>query len=176
VTEAAGNLNRVLPTEQSYEATMAELGHHEGWFYDFVFSNGARTHTREDVRPIHDTRAELVFPRLEALLGPSWDDRTVIDLACHQGWFAFQAAVRGAGDVYGLDIRPEHITMAQAIRSVAAVPQIRFAEANLYDLAGDDRTYDVTLALGILYHLDDPLGALRIMRDLTGEATRSAKS
>jgi tRNA (mo5U34)-methyltransferase len=160
-----------IPTERQAAEVDGELSRFGEWFYEFKFANGAATTVSEDVvREIHDTRAELVFPRLDRTFGERWSSVECFDLACHQGWFAVQTALRGARSVRGIDIRPEHIERASLVAELAGLDNLRFEQGNLYDLSPErDGTYDLTLFLGILYHLENPVGALKVARSLTRE-------
>jgi tRNA (mo5U34)-methyltransferase len=48
--------------------------------------------------------------------------------------------------------------------------RVTYLQRNLYDLTATDLgTFDLVLFLGLLYHLPDPLGALRVVRNLARE-------
>ena len=160
-----------IPTELAPDRVQEALGRHRDWFYEFRFSNGAATPVAEAiVREIHDTRAELVFPLLDRVFGGRWDQVECLDMACHEGWFAIQTAVRGARAVRGIDVRPEHIERASLIANLAGLERVRFEQRNLYDLdPAHDGAYDLALFLGILYHLENPVGALKVARSMTRE-------
>jgi tRNA (mo5U34)-methyltransferase len=161
---------RPIPTELTEDQVQNELARHGDWFYEFRFSNGASTAVPEAiVRDIHDTRAQIVFPALDRAFGRRWREVQCIDMACHQGWFAIQTALRGAR-VRGVDVRPEHVERAQLIASLAGLEDIEFEQGNLYELSPQrSGTYDLTLFLGVLYHLENPVGALKVARSLTRE-------
>ena len=99
-----------------------------------------------------------------------WRDVRCLDMACHQGWFAMQTALRGAREVHGVDVRPEHIERARLVAELADLDNATFERGDLFSLdPGAMGTFDLTLFLGILYHLEDPVGALKKARALTGE-------
>jgi tRNA (mo5U34)-methyltransferase len=168
-TTANGAL-RPIPTGLTAEQLQSKLARYGDWFYEFKFSNGASTSVPEEaVREIHDTRAKLVFPVLDRTFGKRWEEIECLDMACHQGWFAIQTALRGA-HVRGVDIRAEHVERAAFVARLAGLEDIRFEQGNLYELRPERYgTYDLTLFLGILYHLENPVGALKIARALTRE-------
>jgi tRNA (mo5U34)-methyltransferase len=158
-----------LPTRLEAKALQRQLEAAGPWFYRFPFSNGvASTPVDPVAQAIHDARAELVFPTLDRLHGDRWDRATCIDLACHEGWFAAQLAARGAGRVLGIDLRGDHIARAEELSSCADLPNLGFAQNDLFTLDADELgTFDVTLLLGVLYHLENPVQACRIARSLT---------
>jgi 2-polyprenyl-3-methyl-5-hydroxy-6-metoxy-1,4-benzoquinol methylase len=161
---------RPIPTNLPEEELRAELGRYADWFYEFEFANGAATRVPEDaVREIHDTRAKLVFPHLDRAFGRRWRRVECLDMACNQGWFAIQTALRGAR-VRGVDVRAEHVERAAFVSRLAGLADVRFEQANLYDLRPErEGTYDLTLFLGVLYHLENPVGALKVARSMTRE-------
>ncbi len=166
---AEARVLRPVPTDRAPDDVASALSRFDDWFYDFSFSNGASTSAPDRMTSeIHSTRAELIFPLLDEAYGSRWPDLSCLDLACHQGWFAFQLAARGARDVLGIDVRPRHVELASEVQALSTLGNIRFRCANLFQLAGSGvGPCDLTLFLGILYHLDNPLEALRLLRSLT---------
>jgi len=156
-----------LVSEENTKSALLEYG--KNWFYDFIFSNGASTFAPDEITgAIHRTRAELILPLLDSLFDGKWHEIRCLDIACHQGWFATQVALRGAQEVIGIDIREEHIDMATTIKNLSCLKNIAFRKQNLFDLSKEpDEKFDLTLFLGILYHLDNPLEALSLIRSLT---------
>jgi SAM-dependent methyltransferase len=119
---------------------------------------------------IHRTRAELMEAEVRAALAAAGPHATVIDLACNEGWFSQRALEWGAARVLGVDIRPELIRRAELIRDHFAIDaerlQFRCADVFDLDLAALGR-FDVVLCLGLVYHLEDPVGAMRIASALS---------
>lgn len=158
-----------IPSTYSKPRIEAVLSKYKEWFYEFTFSNGASTKAPDQLTGIiHRTRAELIFPLLDEMFQGRWHNIRCLDVTCHQGWFTTQIALRGAREVLGIDVRDSHIEMASVIKSLADLNNIDFKKRNLYELnLKEDGEYELTLFLGILYHLDNPLGALRIIRSVT---------
>ena len=89
----------------------------------------------------------------------------VLDLGTRDGLFAFEIERRG-GDVLAVDYMAADLTGFR-VASRLLGSRVPFLHANVYQLRPEDiGTFDIVLALGLLYHLPDPLGALRIMRKL----------
>ena len=162
-------LVRAIPSARPRQETEAVLSRYQDWFYDFSFTNGAATRSPgEVVSRIHTTRAELIFPLLDEMYQGRWPQVSCLDVACHQGWFAMQVAARGARKVLGVDLRPEHVEMASAVCGVGQLNNVEFRQRNLYEIRPDrEGEFDLTFFLGVLYHLDNPLEALRILRRVT---------
>lgn len=126
-----------------------------------------RWYHRIEVRPgvitpgINDSPANLHMLDLPA----DCSGMRVLDLGARDGFFSFELERRGA-DVVAVDSAPAERTgfpiAAQLLES-----RVVLRQANLYNLsAADLGTFDVVLFLGLLYHLPDPLRALRIIRGL----------
>ncbi|BAU26517.1 methyltransferase family protein [Aneurinibacillus soli] len=165
------NTNYVYAIPTTYESTKTKeyLSQYKDWFYVFTFSNDVATSVSDElIDRIHQTRADLIFPFLDELFQDRWDEITCMDIACNQGWFSTQLAVRGAKKVIGFDTRDEHLEMANVVKEIGGLNNITYVNQDLFELdesvAGQ---YDLTLFLGILYHLENPMGALRKVRSVT---------
>jgi SAM-dependent methyltransferase len=157
-----------LPSALPKRRLRTALSKWTDWFYEFSFEEGVSTQTDPVVNKIHRTRAELILPFLDDVFEDRWPKIRCLDVASHQGWFAIQLALRSSREVHGIDIREEHVERACSLREIAGLENVGFEKRNLYELdAGKDGIYDLTLFLGILYHLDSPLEALRIVRSIT---------
>jgi len=111
-----------LPTTQSLDNLVAGLTERVPWFYSLHFTNGATTESiTEEIAAIHHTRTEAIFSHLDRLFGERWDTVRCLGIACHEGWFSFQTAARGASSALSYDIRPEHIAKAQWLRDVTGL-------------------------------------------------------
>lgn len=90
-----------------------------------------------------------------------------LDLGTRDGFFAFELERRGAAVV-----AVDYMARADSGFDVAAEllgSRVTYLQRNLYELDPKELgTFDIVLFLGLLYHLPDPLGALRIVRNLTG--------
>jgi tRNA (mo5U34)-methyltransferase len=141
------------------------------WFYEFDFPDGRTTmpNVPADTATIHTARLAMVLTALERVFGSDWSHLSALDLACHQGWFASHLARRGFGDVLAVDIRPEHLDDAAIVRDVYGLDRLRLERHDVRELApGELGEFDVVLMLGLIYHLENPVGALRVARAHTG--------
>jgi tRNA (mo5U34)-methyltransferase len=148
-----------------------ELARGAPWMYDWRLRDGSVTPLAGPELPdIHRTRAELIEAHVRASLASAGPNAKVIDLACNEGWFSQRALEWGASRVLGIDIRPELVRRAELIRDHYAIPsdRLEFRCADVFELdVASLGTYDVVLCLGLVYHLEDPVGALRIANALT---------
>ncbi|MEM7706452.1 MAG: DUF1698 domain-containing protein [Pseudomonadota bacterium] len=141
------------------------------WFYPFPLPSGKTTPTYDGGRlnAVHDTRLKMMDSALLPLLGEQLDGKSVVDLACHQGYFALSMAARGAQRVLGVDARTEHIADATLMAELAGHEQFEGMVSDIHALDTDALgTFDVVLMLGLIYHLENPVGAIRTAHALTG--------
>ncbi len=159
-----------MQTSLAAQALQRKLDALGPWFYSFEFDNGAQTNSfaDENALEIHKSRAQCILPFLEKHFEGRWRDISCLDIACHEGWFAFQIAQRGARLVKGIDIRAERIVRANFIREAGTVTNTSFEIRDLFALdPAQDGVFDLTLFLGIFYHLEDPVRGFRAVRALT---------
>ena len=100
------------------------------------------------------------------------EGRSMLDMACNCGGFLYWARELGAGECLGTDVRAHWIEQARFLARHRTVPsdEMRFEVEDLYELPRLGlEPFDVTLFNGILYHLPEPLAALRVAADLTRE-------
>jgi tRNA (mo5U34)-methyltransferase len=120
----------------------------------------------------HDPR-EGFLRRLGRLFPRGLEGRSVLDCACNCGAYLFYAKEAGAGRCVGFDLREHWVDQARFLARHRQAPtdDMRFEVADLYDLPnlGLGR-FDVTLFLGIFYHLPDVVTGLKAAADVTGEA------
>ena len=140
------------------------------WFYEFELPDGSRTksYLPPGVEKIHTTRLDLLDAALDAAVGRNCASLTAVDLACHQGWFALQLAKRGFREILGVDTREEHLADTRLMAEVLGVTTLRTRRLDLEEARAEDiGRFDVTLMLGLLYHLENPVRALRLARAVT---------
>jgi|SRR6185437_16007792 len=140
------------------------------WFYEFDLPDGTRTtsYLPADVVKIHTTRLQMLWQSLAPVVADDWSGLSVLDIACHQGFFATHLARRGCRDVLAVDARAEHIADTALIADAYELGNLRTlqSDANRLDPASIG-TFDITLMLGLLYHVENPVGLLRVARALT---------
>jgi tRNA (mo5U34)-methyltransferase len=141
------------------------------WRYAWQLGGGLVTPVVGPELPdIHRTRLELMEGAVRAALAAAGPDATAIDLACNEGWFSHRLLKWGAAHVIGIDIRPQLIRRAELMRAhfgiCAERLELRCADVLDLDTAALG-TFDVVLCLGLVYHLENPIGAIRIARKLT---------
>ena len=161
----ASSTTRVEPDADVYNEIRARR-----WFYDFDLPNGdvTRSYLDERVAPIHTTRLEMMWRALEPVVKGRWSDFTAIDLACHQGYFASHLARRGCHRVVGVDVNGEHVSSARLIARARKLSNLTFELLDVSTVSAEALgSFDITLAFGLLYHVENPVGLLRLARACT---------
>jgi tRNA (mo5U34)-methyltransferase len=150
-------------------STLIEQALAKEWFYSFELPGGSSTLTSHDseIMAIHDTRWQMVQSCLDERLGNGHTGLAALDLASHQGWFSVNMARSGFSTVLGIDARESHVEDSQLIRDIYGLDHLSFQQGDIHLL--DEQQlgqFDVVLMLGLLYHLENPIGALRVCRAL----------
>ena len=139
------------------------------WFYRYKFEGGMESPSMQPlIDEIHQVRADLIFPHLDLAFEGRWAGQRCLDIGCHEGWFSFQLAARGAREVVGCDVREEHLRKANVIRDLTGLANASFRHGSVYDLPQQGLgTFDIVFFVGVLYHLDNPMGSLAAVRKMT---------
>lgn len=140
------------------------------WFYELELPSGRRPecYAPPSVRPIHSTRWRMVREAIERRYGPDWQGLAAVDIACHQGFYASQLARGGVGRVLAVDARAEHVADTRLLAEALGLDAINAERADVGELtARGDGPFDICLMLGLIYHLENPVAAIRTARALT---------
>jgi ubiquinone/menaquinone biosynthesis C-methylase UbiE len=90
---------------------------------------------------------------------------SLLDCGCGVGSITLDLAERVApGPVVGVDIDAGQLAVARAEAERRGVRNVRFEVASIYDLPFPEASFDAVLAHTLLFHLREPLRALRVMR------------
>jgi len=150
-------------------STLIEQAHSREWFYSYDLPDGSSTSTYHgaDIHVIHNTRWNMLESYLDRNFGKDREGLSAVDLASHQGWFAVNMARAGFNPVLGIDARQSHVEDASLIADIFEMKQLSFQQGDIHDqVPGQLGQLDVVLVLGLLYHLENPVGALRVCRSL----------
>jgi tRNA (mo5U34)-methyltransferase len=123
-------------------------------------------------RPIESTRiTNLInhaFPALIEVCGGSLKGKRVLDVACNCGGFTIEAAKLNSEYVLGIDIVDRYIEQANFIKRALCLEQVEFKVVDIESL--DESTaglFDVSFCFGILYHLENPIHAMKRLASVT---------
>ncbi|MFC1621737.1 class I SAM-dependent methyltransferase [Candidatus Omnitrophota bacterium] len=89
----------------------------------------------------------------------------VLDLGCNAGFFSFKAGELGSDYVLGVDFE-HYVKQANFIKEIKKIRNVNFKVDSLYRLNYTHK-FDLTLCLGVLYHLKYPFFALKKISDCT---------
>ena len=123
-----------------------------------------------ELESVHRTRVEMIESRVRQALSDAGPDAIALDLACNEGWFAHRLLDWGASRVVGIDIREHTLRRATLLRDHFGIPadNLEFRRADVFELDPETLgTFDVVLVLGLLYHVENPMGVLRLAHACT---------
>lgn len=107
----------------------------------------------------HHWRWSIDQPILDQAL-QGFDGKSVLDVACNDGWYGFQAEKLGA-HVVGVEGREDAFERANLLKTALRRKNISFRQMDIEHPDADvGGPYDATLFYGILYHLADPARVL----------------
>lgn len=165
-------------TNMTAAALREEIRRLGPWHYDIEVAPGIRT---GDIVPPGTYPPELGTPSLfdpyrmidalvDGVYGGDLGGRSILDCACNAGGYLFGATRRGAGRCFGFDVREHWINQARFLARHLPSDNIEFEVRDLLTLPERGLPqFDITLFMGIFYHLPDPMTGLRIAADHTRE-------
>ena len=141
------------------------------WIYPWRLRDGNEVRVANSELPsIHRTRAELIEPRVRTALAAAGREATALDLACNEGWFSHRLLDWGASRVVGVDIRVKNLQRAAVMRDHFDIPpeRLELRQDDVFEIEATELgAYDVVLVLGLIYHVENPMGVLRLARSCT---------
>jgi len=161
--------------EMSSERIREEFAKYDAWHYAYSFEGGLSFPVRTPhAGPLtltanrHLLRYRHFMPYLLQAENGSLRGKRVLDIACNSGFWSLQCALKGA-QVVGFDARPELIDQANLIKSIVGIENAEFRLLDFWDMnpSALGGQFDIVLNLGILYHLPNPLEALRLTAAMT---------
>jgi hypothetical protein len=152
------------------EELRRELDSEPQWMYPWELAPGVEAPIHGPHLPaIHETRLAMMEPAVREALLAAGPQASTIDLACNEGWFSHRALELGAGRVLGIDIREVNVRRAKLVAEQLGIPagSVEYHQGDVYDLdPAELGQFDVVLLLGLIYHVEDPTGAIRVARSL----------
>ena len=148
---------------------LIKQAHARDWFYSYELPDGTNTSTYHhgELDAIHETRWEMLSTHLSSVFGGQYSHLTAVDLASHQGYFAVKTTELGFSEVLGIEARQSHVDDSRLITDIYGHSQLKFLQSDVHDVDTQKLgQFDLVLMLGLLYHLENPIGALRLCREL----------
>ena len=137
------------------------------WFQCLELPGGIRTKTTSIAGEALDNPARQ-WEVVGACMPADLAGRSVLDVGCNAGFFAVEAKRRRAARVVGVDSQRQAIRQARFARDALGI-DIEYRRQSVYDFGPDDGTFDVVLALGLVYHCKHLVLALERLFAVTGE-------
>ncbi|MGH7767172.1 MAG: class I SAM-dependent methyltransferase [Candidatus Binatia bacterium] len=122
------------------------------WNHNIALAHGVYTAACDSYYPAHREIMRIVRERL----GSDFSDRRIADIGCLEGYFSIECALQGA-EVLGIDGKLLNVRKCEFVRCVLCVERATFVLSDAMKVTRESfGRFDVVLALGLLYHLDDP--------------------
>lgn len=146
----------VSNNNQDIRKQIEELG---PWFHNIHLPGGQQTAPDHFLGDFPAFKWEQIKDEIpEDLSG-----KTVLDIGCNAGFYSLKLAQRGAR-VTAIDLDTNYLEQAKwVIDQFGLEDNISLKQQQVYDLAHDDKQYDIIWFMGVFYHLRYPLLALDIV-------------
>src|SRR5687767_9256301 len=152
-------------TPEEIRERVSKLG---PWFHCIDLGGGLVTKTQSAVgEPVEHPRP--TWEKVRAALPEDVAGMSVLDVGCNAGFYAVELKRRGAARVLGVDSQRNLVRQAAFVRDALGL-DIEYRRMSVYDL--DPRElgqFDVTLALGLVYHCKHLVLALEKLFAVTRE-------
>lgn len=103
----------------------------------------------------------------------SFDNKSVLDVGCWDGYFSFESEKKGTKEVVSLDNPNYRWGGMDGYNFLHDYynSNAKFVTGNVYKLKDSliDKKFDIVLCYGVLYHLSDPLFALKNLFEVCDE-------
>ncbi|HYW74784.1 MAG TPA: DUF1698 domain-containing protein [Pyrinomonadaceae bacterium] len=121
------------------------------WFHCIDLGGGYVTKTESAIgEPVDHPRP--TWESVKTCVPADLSGQSVLDVGCNAGFYSIEMKRRGAARVLGLDSQRDLIKQAEFVRDVLGL-DIEYARKSVYDLDPFQLgQFDVTLALGLIYH------------------------
>jgi tRNA (mo5U34)-methyltransferase len=150
VRGSAVELPRSQPASDLFEKSKAV-----GWFHSIDLGGGHFTNGHKTQQHMEVELAAWQFP-------VDFSEKTVLDIGCADGGWSITAIRRGARTVLSID---EQMTIGLRFLLENNVFPIQYKQIDLFSQEFMDLpTFDIIIFTGVLYHVQDPLEALKRVR------------
>jgi tRNA (mo5U34)-methyltransferase len=130
---------------------IAEVQRLTPWFHCIDLGEGLFTKSKSAIgEPVDHPRP--TWESVKKCLPDDVSGQTVLDVGCNAGFYSIEMKRRGAGRVLGIDSQRDLIRQAEFVRDVLGL-EIDYQRKSVYDLdPARMGQFDITLALGLIYH------------------------
>lgn len=152
-----------LATELPQDVLRERLRKHEPWGHRIDFSNGVSTADLVKRTPFSENPLQKLLTVSEAIPFEQLRGGPLLDIGCNSGYNSIYAAAHHGMQVVGLDVSKRHMEVCNFLADVAGVKaEFLLGNAETFSRPG---AFDVVLHFGTLYHLPNPLLALKTTFD-----------
>jgi SAM-dependent methyltransferase len=132
------------------------------WNHNIALPHGVYTAACDAYYPAHREIMRVLHERL----GRDFNGQRIVDIGCLEGYFSIECALQGA-EVLGIDGKLLNVRKCEFVRSVLGVIRATFVLEDAMKVTRESfGRFDAVLALGLLYHLEDPYTFLANMAEL----------
>jgi SAM-dependent methyltransferase len=122
------------------------------WNHNIALPHGVYTGACDTYYPAHREIMRVVREQL----GRDFSGRRILDIGCLEGYFSIECALHGA-QVLGVDGKLLNVRKCEFVRSVLGIERATFTLGDAMKVTHESAgRFDAVLALGLLYHLEDP--------------------
>lgn len=121
----------------------------------------------EDLYTPGSLDTEYRWDFMKNLFPKNFKGMKILDIGCNAGFFSLKMKELGAQYVLGIDFQ-HYINQAKFIAEIKKCKDVEFKVQSVYKLSNTSR-FNLTLCLGVLYHLKYPFLALRKISEVTSE-------
>jgi ubiquinone/menaquinone biosynthesis C-methylase UbiE len=147
---------RLILSPAEISRGLAEVTRRSGPFTGHNYRLGEKLYTIENKVVGLGLKARRFLQIAEDVLRRPLTGMRVLDLACCEGYYSVEFALRGA-EVLGIEARQEHLDRARFVQQCYGLDTIEYLQGDVRSLNHETHgEFDVVLCLGILYHLDVP--------------------
>ncbi|MFN2576752.1 MAG: DUF1698 domain-containing protein [Pyrinomonadaceae bacterium] len=129
----------------------AEVRRLDPWFHCIDLGDGLVTKSKSAIgEPVEHPRP--TWEKVRVCLPDDLSGKSVLDVGCNAGFYSIEMKRRGATRVVGIDSQRDLIRQAMFVRQMVGL-EIQYRRMSVYDLDPFELgQFDVTLALGLIYH------------------------
>jgi tRNA (mo5U34)-methyltransferase len=138
------------------------------WFHCIELGAGVSTKTASVTgEPADHPRG--TWEIIQRCLPENLSGKTVLDVGCNAGFYSIEAKRLGAARVLGVDAQRHLINQALFVRRALSL-DIEYRRMSVYDLSRSSvGGFDITLALGLIYHCKHLVLALEKLFEVTND-------
>jgi len=108
-------------------------------------------------------RSNLKWDRIKNAIA-ALDDRAVLDVGCGNGYYSLRMRDAGARAVIGIDPTTLYVMQFLAVEHFLHAESVFVLPLRLHELPQNERLFDTTFSMGVLYHQRSPIDHLRQLK------------